>query len=98
MNQWDRLPTESEEAGEAFVLWRDAGVDRNASAVARRLQKSRQLLQRWASRHRWNERALAYDREQDRVRQEAAQQAVAAVTHETVTQYELSAQRTLRQA
>src|SRR5262249_5683854 len=66
--------------------------------VARQLQKSRQLLQRWARRHHWNERALAYDREQDRVRQQAAQQAVAAVTHETVTQYELSAQRTLRQA
>src|SRR5262245_43067415 len=92
-----RLPTESLQAHQAVFAWLQS-VDRNISEVARQLSKSRQLLTRWSRQFRWKERAFAHDVQQARIRQEAAQKAIVEVTTESVRQYELSAQRTVREA
>lgn len=60
---WERREGESEKAFEAFVIYRDLGQDRTISAVVKRLEKSRSLIDRWKDRYNWSERALLYDNE-----------------------------------
>lgn len=60
---WERGEGESEKAFEAFVIYRDLGQDRTISAVVKRLEKSRSLIDRWKDRYNWSERALLYDNE-----------------------------------
>lgn len=59
---WDRRDEESEEAFEAFVLYRDMGVKRSIRAVAQALGKSHQLMAVWSSPNDWPNRARAYDK------------------------------------
>ena len=59
---WDRQPRESEEAHAAFSAWLGQ-AHRNVAALARELGLSLSLLWRWHKRHRWPERALAFDGE-----------------------------------
>src|SRR5712692_2715660 len=104
MRPGEQQDGESAKAYAHFCKYRAAGLTREVRAVYRQAIGKPEASQasgtwlKWAKDFRWKERALAYDREQDRVRQEAAQQAVAEVTRATVTQYELSAQRTVREA
>ena len=58
---WERQPGESEQAFEAFRLYRDLGIRRSNIEVCNQLSKSRQLISRWKSKYRWDERARAYD-------------------------------------
>lgn len=60
---WERQTGESEKAFEAFSVYRDLGQDRTVSAVVKRLEKSRNLIDRWKNRWNWFERARLYDNE-----------------------------------
>jgi len=66
---WDRLPGEPERAFRAFTLFRDAAAARHVSDVGAKLSPpcTRQNVWRWSFRWRWEERAAAYDVEQDRL-------------------------------
>ncbi|MER6010203.1 hypothetical protein [Streptomyces bluensis] len=64
---WERQPAESAAAWEAFACYRDLGLSRSIGKVAERLAKSRTLIERWSTAHRWVLRAEAWDREQDRL-------------------------------
>lgn len=58
---WHRQEGESQKAYEAFLVYRDLGVDRSLDAVVRKCNKHRSLLARWSSKHGWVERAQDYD-------------------------------------
>lgn len=58
---WERRPSESARAYEAFVAYRDSGAQRSLDAVVRQLGKSRTLISRWSAAHEWVARAEAYD-------------------------------------
>lgn len=58
---WERQPGESEQAFEAFKIYRDLGVRRSNAEVCKQLSKSRQLISRWKSKYEWDERVRAYD-------------------------------------
>ena len=58
---WERQKGESEQAYEAFSIYRDLGLQRSNAKVCERLSKSRQLISRWKSRYNWDERAREYD-------------------------------------
>lgn len=64
---WERQPGETTKQFEAFAIYRDMGMDRSLSKVARELSKSKQLLTRWSSANNWVDRCEAYDVEQDRL-------------------------------
>ncbi|WP_435059415.1 hypothetical protein [Streptomyces sp. bgisy060] len=64
---WERQSGESSAAWEAFACYRDLGLSRSIGKVAERLAKSRTLIERWSTAHRWVLRAEAWDREQDRL-------------------------------
>ena len=72
---WDQQPTESSPAYAAFSHFRDQGTGRTVSATARAVGKSRQLMERWCTAWRWDERARAWDSEQSRNRRRAAAKA-----------------------
>jgi hypothetical protein len=83
---WERSADESEEAWEAFVLYRDMGVERSIRLVAQQLGKSEGLLQGWSSKHEWVRRAAYWDNEQDRVRREAQLEEIAEMSRRQATQ------------
>jgi hypothetical protein len=57
---WMRLDGETFAAYNAFCCYRDMGVDRSYTLVAQKLDISRTLVARWASRWRWQKRITAY--------------------------------------
>lgn len=67
---WERQEGESEEAFQAFVLYRDSGADRSIREVAKALSKSATLIARWSTDWNWGDRALGYDNWLDREVQE----------------------------
>src|SRR5690349_20291155 len=73
---YDRQPGEGTKAHDAFCTYRDMGPDRSLRAVAGVLGKARQLLERWSTRYRWVERALAWDDDQDALKCQTQLQAV----------------------
>lgn len=74
-NLWDRLRGESARAFEAFLAYREMGAGRSTGKVARKLGKSKALIDRWCVDWHWVERArqfdgVVYDQEQrERARQ-----------------------------
>lgn len=68
---WDRQLRESKEAFAAFALYRDLGDHRSVAAVSTQLGRSAKLTRRWSVRWKWVERAIAWDREVDRIKQGA---------------------------
>lgn len=58
---WDRLDGEGEKPYQAFILYRDMGLERTYQAVADELQKSYTLIRRWKDKFEWEQRVLAYD-------------------------------------
>lgn len=58
---WERQKGESEKAYEAFSIYRDMGAERTITAVVKRLEKSRNLIDRWKDRWEWKERVRLFD-------------------------------------
>lgn len=67
---WERQKGEGTKRFDAFRIYRDM-PNRSISQVARKLSKSRQLIQRWAGEENWNDRVAAWDAEQDRIARQA---------------------------
>lgn len=63
---WDQQPEESTPAWEAFRTYRDMGATRSTAKVARRLGKSKTLMDRWSGANSWQIRVSAYDKFLDR--------------------------------
>jgi len=74
---WERQKGESAKSFEAFATFRDLGPERTISEVSKRLQKSGSLLYRWSNAWDWDERARAWDNEQDRKAQKEHIQEIA---------------------
>lgn len=55
---------ESQKAYEAFVTYRDMGVQRSLAKVAEKLGKSSQIISRWSAKHAWGERVAEWDAQQ----------------------------------
>lgn len=68
---WERHPEESQTAFQGFVLYRDQPNRRSARKVAEALGKSENLISGWCHRYKWQDRALAWDDEQDRIVRQA---------------------------
>jgi hypothetical protein len=68
-NTWDRLQQEGPKAFAAFVCYRQMGLERSSRKVAQKLNKSLQLIHRWAQVHNWKRRAEDWDSFQDEVAQ-----------------------------
>lgn len=86
---WERQKTESQQAYEAFVCYRDLGVERSTAKVAQQLGKSKTLIHRWSSAHEWVERARRYDNYLDG---EARREAVKRVKEMTGRQIKIALQ------
>ena len=63
---WEQMSSESGPAYATFLAYRDLGPKRTYVAAARLVGRHESLLRRWATRHRWRERAWAYDLDQAR--------------------------------
>lgn len=61
---WERMPSETKPAWDAFVAYRDM-PQRSTAAVARTLGKAKQLMDRWCSQNRWVARVAAWESEAD---------------------------------
>jgi hypothetical protein len=68
-----RLPDESTKAYAAYEIYRELGAERSLEKVAQKCIKSVSLLRRWSSQFQWVRRAAAWDKEQERIREEARQ-------------------------
>jgi len=64
---WERLPDESQQAWEAFTVYRDTpSPQRSLRAVGRQLGKSETLIERWSVKHRWIQRVRDMNANNDR--------------------------------
>ena len=61
---WEQMRGESGAAYAAFLAYRDMGATRTYVATARSLRRHESLMRRWATRHRWQERAWRWDVQQ----------------------------------
>ncbi|HEY8599148.1 MAG TPA: hypothetical protein VIL85_12000 [Thermomicrobiales bacterium] len=68
---YDRQPGEPERAYAAFKIFLEREPRDTITGLSRRLSKSRQLLDRWCQQWRWRERAVYYDADQRRQRDDA---------------------------
>lgn len=73
---WEKQPSESAQAFQAFCLYRDAGTDRSYVKVSEEVGKSNTLICRWGKIWHWVARASAWDAEVDRQARDAAIKAV----------------------
>lgn len=73
---YERQPTESDQAWEAFLKYRELGLQRSLAQVAQSLGKSVQLIERWSRTWSWRLRVTEWDRDLDRRRRQADLQAV----------------------
>jgi hypothetical protein len=58
---WNRLGNESDQAYEAFALYRDQGPVRSQERVSKELGKTTVLISRWSSKYNWVQRVRAFD-------------------------------------
>jgi membrane-bound lytic murein transglycosylase len=68
-NSWERQLGESDKAYKAFILYRDAGLDRTLKDVAAMLNKSVQNISRWSIRWEWRDRVEAWDSHVEEIEQ-----------------------------
>jgi hypothetical protein len=97
MKSYEKLSQESEKSWQAFVCYREMGVERSLTMVAQALHKSRVLLGRWSRTHNWVERVGPWDNDQQRIRDEAHSRALTKATEKATMQQEISAQRILQE-
>ncbi len=70
---WHKRAEETPKAFAAFGIYRSMGATRSSRAVGERLgHKSTTHLDAWRSRHRWVERAAAWDEHEDRAARAAS--------------------------
>ena len=62
---WEQQPDESDEAYQAFIIFRDAGKNRSVDFVAKSRNCNQSLIYRWRMKFNWHERARLWDRELD---------------------------------
>lgn len=62
MNSWERQLGESAVAFQAFVTYREMGVERSITKAAQKLGKSRTVLEAWSRKWAWVARIEAYER------------------------------------
>ncbi len=74
---FDRLPHESSEAHEAFIVYAELGASRDHAAVATQLAKSPSLIRRWSSKWSWADRARQHDNQRQRIIEEACEKVIA---------------------
>ena len=67
---WEKSPREHIRAYAAAKEYFDLGAERSLDKVAHRLQKSLGLMKRWSTRNHWGQRAAAYDRWCNRIKQQ----------------------------
>lgn len=67
---WEMQEGESAKAFEAFTVYRDLGPNRSFTKAGAILNKSNQLMSRWASAYKWQMRVMAWDAELDRIKRE----------------------------
>ena len=79
---WEQMPGESGTAYAAFLAYRDMGATRTYVATARSLRRHESLMRRWATRHRWQERAWRWDVQQAGKDEAAVRQQRERVLHE----------------
>jgi len=65
-NAWDKLPEESDQAYQAFLVYRNTEIGRTLERVAERLygdkwQGNLRFVEDWYKQFAWERRALAYD-------------------------------------
>jgi len=58
---WDRQIKETAKAYEAFIIYRELGLERSYPKVAQRLLKSGTLIKRWSAKYNWTERIAEFD-------------------------------------
>lgn len=66
---WDRQPKEHDAAWEAFKKYRDTGLTRSTTKLAKEIDRPIGTVLAWSSRFSWVVRAAAWDAEQDRLDQ-----------------------------
>jgi len=70
-HKWDRLRSETDKAWQAFQLYKNQSLPRNKLQAFRQhsgnpaASRTGGQFSRWAKKHRWKERLLAYDRSID---------------------------------
>ncbi len=82
LKSWERMPGESETAYAAFLSYLEMKPRRSFVGAARLVGKHESLIRRWAERHRWRERAWAWDVHQSRQDESVIQQQREAVLRE----------------
>lgn len=78
LQPWDRQ-NETEKAWEAFVLYRDMGMDRTLQKLSEVTSKDRNWLAQWKVRYKWEERVSAYDTHLDQLKRHAAEDEIVAI-------------------
>lgn len=73
---WEQRETESQQAFEAFTVYRDAGVGRSLEIVRQRLGKSKALMERWSTRHGWVDRTREYEQHLDTISRASREKAI----------------------
>ena len=63
---WEMQESDTPKSWEAFVIYRDMDK-RTLEKVSKQLGKSAKLIERWSSKHKWQERVAAWDEEKDRL-------------------------------
>lgn len=62
MKIWERQPAESDKAFNAFKIYLEL-EERSIQKVSTLTERDRGLIQRWAGKYHWKDRALAWDNE-----------------------------------
>lgn len=70
---WERQPGETEKAYEAFLFYKNLGPGRTLAETSRKLPKNYQTLKEWKAKWKWEDRVIAFDRENDRQEQRKLQ-------------------------
>jgi hypothetical protein len=59
---WERQDPDTDRSFEAFEVYRQMGTARSLAKVARKLGKSKRVIEAWSRRNQWAERVIAFDR------------------------------------
>jgi hypothetical protein len=61
VQSWESQKFETRKAFQAFVIYRDMGINRSYRKVANQLGKSQTLIHRWAKRWEWQKRITDFE-------------------------------------